>query len=140
MCRCECPERLSRPGLPHRTLREGTMRQARGLLLPLAFSASLLSGCSGRPDEQIQLAQKALNQAKEQHAAEFAPSEWKAAEQSWQEAQEVLGRERFSEATSLLIKAKARYEKARDVAKSKRGVVLKEVKGQQSAIDIRYKN
>ena len=69
-----------------------------------------LYGCGSRPDEQLALAQKAMDQAKEQRAAEFAPSEWRNAEDAWQKAQALLASESYGEAGTLFLRAKSRYE------------------------------
>jgi Domain of unknown function (DUF4398) len=99
-----------------------------------------LYGCGSRPDEQLALAQKAMDQAKEQRAAEFAPSEWRNAEDAWQKAQALLASESYGEAGTLFLRAKSRYERSRDIAKSKRDDVRKEVQGMESTIDLRYKS
>lgn len=106
------------------------------LSLPLAF---LLIGCSSRPDSDIALAEKAKAQAKEQRASEFAPGDWKSAEEAMSEAEAAIARERYGESRTMLLRAKSRYEKARDIAKGKRDVILIEVQNLQKTIDIRYK-
>jgi Domain of unknown function (DUF4398) len=97
-------------------------------------------GCSSRPDEQLALAQKAMDQAKEQRAAELAPSEWRNAEDAWQKAQALISSQSYGEAQTLLIRAKSRFERARDIAKSKRDDLRKEVQGMENTIDLRYKS
>lgn len=106
----------------------------------LASSLALLvAGCSSPPDEQMSLAQKAMDQAKEQHAAEFAPTEWRNAESAWQQARSLYDKQGYGEAGTLFVTAKSRYEKARNVAKSKRDAVLRDVQGLEKTIDLRYK-
>jgi hypothetical protein len=110
---------------------------------PAGFALYLtlgLYGCASKPDEQLGLAQKAMDQAKEQRAAELAPSEWRDAEDAWQKAQALLSSENYGEAGTLLLQAKSRYERARDIAKSKRDELRKEVQGMESTIDLRYKS
>ena len=52
------------------------MRQVSGLaLLTVLFLVTSGSACSSRPDEQMKLAEKAMEQAKEQRAEEFASRE-----------------------------------------------------------------
>ncbi len=104
------------------------------------FLGVIVSACSSRPDEQLNLTQKAMEQAKAEHASEFAPSDWEAAQQVWNQAQAVLEKQSYGEASMLLLKAKVRFEKARNVAKAKRDALLKEIGGQQKAIDLRYKS
>ena len=116
------------------------MRQVSGsALLTVLFVVTSGSACSSRPDEQIKVAEKAMEQAKEQRAEEFAQSDWANAQQVWEQAQSQLKNQRYGEAGTLLLRAKSRFEKARDIAKAKRDGVLKEVQGLQKAIDLRYK-
>ena len=105
------------------------------LCLTLAFY-----GCGSRPEEQLALAQKAMDQAKEQRAAEFAPAEWRNAEDAWQKAQALLASESYGEAQTLLVSAKSRFERAHDIAKSKRDDIRKEIQGMEGTIDLRYKS
>lgn len=115
------------------------MNRAR-ILGCLAFSLALLAaGCSSPPDEQMNLAQKAMDQAKEQHAAEFAPTEWRNAESAWQQAKSLYDKQSYGEAGTLFVTAKSRFEKARNVAKSERDAVLRDVQGLEKTIDLRYK-
>ncbi len=105
---------------------------ALGLVLLLCFL-----GC-GQPTEQIQLAQKAMDQAKEQRAEEFAAKEWNDAMQAWNQAQAALAKGSYSESSTALLRAKSRFEKARDIAKGRREDLLKQVTGLQKTIDLRY--
>lgn len=95
-------------------------------------------GCSSRPDAELKLALEAMEQAKGQHAAEFAAAEWKSGEEAWEQAHALLAKESYSQARMQLLRAKSRFEKARDIAKAKRDVVLKDVQGIQKEIDRRY--
>jgi len=106
-----------------------------GLYLSLAFS-----GCTSRPEEQLAAAQKAMDQANEQRAAEFAPAEWRNAQDAWQKAQGLLASQSYGEAQTLLVRARSRFERARDIAKSKRGDIRKEIQGMEGTIDLRYKS
>jgi len=116
------------------------MNKVSGLaLLTVLFLVTSGSACSSRPDEQIKLAEKAMEQAKEQRAEEFAQSDWANAQQVWEQAQSQLKNERYGEAGTLLLRAKSRFEKARDIAKAKRDAVLKEAQELQKAVDLRYK-
>jgi uncharacterized protein DUF4398 len=117
---------------------EGVMKHARRTCA-LALCLVFFGACSSKPVEQLNLAQKAMDQAKEQHAAEFAQNEWRAAEQAWEQAKQLYAKEQYGEAGSLFVTAKSRFEKARNVAKSKRDAVLREVQNMQKTIDLRYK-
>ena len=96
------------------------------------------AGCSSKPTEQLELAQKAMDQAKEQHAEEFAQADWKNAHQAWEDAQSLIAQQKYAESGSLLLRAKSRFEKARDIAKSKREDLRREIDGLQKTIDTRY--
>jgi len=116
------------------------MKQIPGLaLLTVLLLVASGSACSSRPDEQMKLAEKAMEQAKEQRAEEFAQSDWANAQQVWEQAQSQLKNQRYGEAGTLLLRAKSRFEKARDIAKAKRDAVLKEAQELQKAVDLRYK-
>jgi hypothetical protein len=81
-----------------------------------------------------------MDEAKEQHAEEFAATEWASAKQSWDQAQSALAKKDYTAANTLLLRAKMRFEKARDLAKGRRDELLKEVTGLQKTVDIRYGN
>ncbi len=112
------------------------MKNLNLILLPLVLVLFCIA--CGAPTEQIQNAQKAMDQAKEQRAEEFAPSEWATAKQAWDQAQSALARKDYGGANTLLLKAKSRFEKARDIAQGRREELLKEVTNLQKTIDIRY--
>ncbi len=96
-------------------------------------------GCSYRPTEQIERAEKAMAQAQEQHADEFSPNEWNSGMEAWNKAQEALDQERYSQASPYLLKTMEQFNRARDIAKGKREALLREIQGLQTTIDIRYK-
>lgn len=105
----------------------------------LALSLGIISySCASRPDEEVRLAQEAMAEAKEQHAAEFATSDWDSAMEAWNQADAMLKQENYSQTRTILLRAKSRFEKARDIAKSKRDLLLSETQGLQKTIDIRY--
>ena len=106
----------------------------------IALGIVLLLCCwaCGKPTQEIEATQKAIDQAKEQHPEEFAAKEWNDAQQAWTQAQAAIDAGNYSQATSLLLKARTRAEKARDLAKGKREELLKEVTGLEKTIDIRY--
>jgi hypothetical protein len=109
------------------------------LLILLVLILSICSvGCASKPTEQLQLAQKAMEQAKEQHAEEFAAADWKTAQQAWEDAQSLIAKQSYGEAASLLLRAKSRFEKARDIAKAKRDDLRREVENNRKTINVRY--
>jgi DNA repair exonuclease SbcCD ATPase subunit len=86
----------------------------------------------------MQLAQKAMDQAKEQRAEEFAPADWKTALQAWEDAHTLMSKQKYGEAGPLLLRAKSRFEKARDIARAKREDLRREIEGMQKTLDTRY--
>ena len=108
-------------------------------LVPLTFALSIsFLACSSPPTEQLEAARKAMQQAKEQHADEFASSDWKNAQQAWDEAQSLIAKQKYTDAGELLIRAKSRFDKARDIARAKREELRKDIEGKRKTIDIRY--
>jgi exonuclease VII large subunit len=111
-------------------------------LVSLLFLLSLalcLAACSARPTEQIDRAEKAKKLAADEHADFFAPDDWKAAETAYNDAQKKLEQEKYGDAQTLLLRAKVRYEKARDLAKGKRVDTVREIQGIQGTADARCK-
>jgi hypothetical protein len=98
----------------------------------------ILYGCSARPVEQIEQTEKTMEQAKAEFAEQFAPEDWRAAEEAWKEADAALQKESYGPATTLLLKAKTRYAKARDLAKNKRADAIREIKNFQKTAEIRF--
>jgi hypothetical protein len=107
------------------------------LILSLAF---LVWGCGSKPVEMIGKTEKAMQEAKEAHADFFAPDDWKAAEQAWDQASKLLDQQKWSEANTALLRASSRYIKARDLSKDKKEAFIKEVQGLQKTAEIRYKD
>jgi hypothetical protein len=106
------------------------MRRSCLLSLLLAVALTLLSaGCSTRPDEQIAQAEEGLKAAQEQHAEFFAPEDFSAARQAWDEANSKLKQEKYGDATLLLIKAHTRFHKAAEIAKGKKEDTTRQIKG-----------
>jgi hypothetical protein len=97
-----------------------------------------LAACAARPDDQIQQATAAREQAIEQRAEKFAAADWARAEEVWEEAQAQLAKESYSGLASLFLRAKSRYEKARDIAQSKREVLLKQIQEKQGILRAGY--
>ncbi len=106
------------------------------IILSLAF---VVFGCSAKPVDAIQRAEKAMQQAKAEHAEEFAPEDWKAGDDAWRTAQSNLDKEKWGDAGPLLLKAKTRFEKARDIAKGKREEAIRDIKNTQKLAEMRCK-
>ncbi len=106
------------------------------IVMTLAF---VIFACSGKPVEQIQLTEKAMQQAKDEHAEEFAPEDWKAADTAWRDAQTKIEQQKWGDSTTLLLKAKTRFEKARDLAKGKRAAAIQEIEGTKVTAEKRCK-
>jgi hypothetical protein len=116
------------------------MKHSRLFYLLLTTSlAFLVFACASRPVESIQKVEKAMAQAKAEHAEEFAPEDWKAGDDAWRSAQSRLEKEKWAESEPLLLKAKMRFEKARDIAKGKREEAIKEIKNTQKTAEMRCK-
>jgi hypothetical protein len=115
------------------------MRSLRSVPIVTAWLL-LCAACSSRPDEQLQLARTAMERAMEERAADFAPTDWSSAKEVWDEAQSALSKESFAEARTLLLRAKSRFEKAHEIAKSKRADFLREVEGLQRDLDTRFES
>ena len=116
------------------------MKCSRLFFLFLVLSLALLIfGCSSKPVEQIAKAEKSMELAKAEHAEEFAPEDWKAAEDAWRSAQARVSNQQYGEATTLLLKASTRFDKARTIAKGKREEAIKEIKNTQKTAEMRCK-
>jgi hypothetical protein len=108
-------------------------------ILPVLALVLLLAACSGRPEPQIARTEQALQQAKEERAEEFAPQNWGPAIEAYDQAQTMLAQKKWREATTLLLKAQAGFQKARDVAKVKRASYIRDVQSTQGAAEDRCK-
>jgi hypothetical protein len=102
------------------------------------FLVLLYSGCASRPDEQIKQATEAYNQAVDQRADQYAPSDWKSAKEIWDQANDQLAKQNYAAAATSFITARVRLQKARDVAKSERDSMLAQVKALQTGITTNY--
>ncbi len=102
------------------------------------FLIFLFSGCASRPDEQLKQATEAYNQAVDQRADQYAPSEWKSAKEIWDQANDQMAKQQYSLAATSLITARARLQKATEVAKSERDSMLTQVKALQANIAENY--
>ncbi len=111
------------------------------LLLCLALGVMLaltVCGCASYPEEQLKLAQTAMDQAKEQRAESFAAGNWEDAMKAWDEGQEHIKNGKYALAGPALLRAKSRFEKAAEIAAAKRDVVMKELLESQRTFNVRY--
>ncbi len=113
-------------------------RSIRVLIAACIFLVFLFSGCASRPDQQLKDATEAYNQAVDLRADLYAPSEWKSAKEIWDQANDQMTKQQYADAASSLITAKARMQKARDVAKSERESMQTQVKDLQSNVAANY--
>jgi len=114
------------------------MNSFRLSLLVGVLLVCLFPGCASRPDEQIKLAQDAMNQAIEQYADQYAPSEWNGAKELWDQGQAQLAKEQFASAGESFLRAKARFLKATEVAKAERESMHQQVMDILANLDTRY--
>jgi hypothetical protein len=103
-----------------------------------AIGSLTLFGCASKPDQQINLAQEAMDQAKAQEAATYAPYDWERGNYDWDMAQTLLQKHRYSEAEMVLIQATGDFNTARDVAKDRRQGLTNEISDLQKTIDLEY--
>jgi hypothetical protein len=102
------------------------------------FLVFLFSGCASRPDEQLKQATDAYNQAVDLRADQYASSEWKSAKEIWDQANEQLTKQQYSLAGTSLVTARARFQKAIEVAKSERESMQTQVKALRDNITSNY--
>jgi hypothetical protein len=94
-------------------------------------------GCSYQiPEAELKAAQQAMDQAKSLHAEDLAPSNWKEAMLTWEQAQAAIKEQK--PAKTLLLRAKSRFDKAVTIAKANGEGVKREVSEMQTTISERY--
>jgi len=106
---------------------------ALGVLLTLT-----LASCASYPDEQLKLAQAAMDEAQKVKAESFAAGDWESAKKAWDEGQALLAGSKYAQAGTMFLRAKSRFEKARDIATSLRERFLEDVRAAQHTLNIRY--
>lgn len=115
------------------------MRQSPRPTLVLGFLlAAGAAGCASYPEEQLKLAQAAMDEAGKLQAESFASANWEDAKKAWDEAQTQLEQKRYALAAASLARARSRFEKAREIARAKRATVLEEIKRSQLGINVNY--
>jgi hypothetical protein len=102
-----------------------------GILASIAFC-----GCQANPQQEIKVAQRAMEEAKDFHSEELAATEWKEAMQAWEEAQAALKKgdhpkDYFQKARSLFVKTIA-------AAQTRGAAMDKEINEVQKTINESY--
>jgi hypothetical protein len=101
--------------------------------------ALFFAACSGRPTDSIQRTEQAKAEAVAEHAELFAPDYWSAAEKAMQEANAKLDEKSYGDAGNLLLKARTNYNKAKELAQSKREEKIRIINGLQVTTGKRLK-
>jgi len=94
-------------------------------------------GCGYQnPEAEIKAAQTAMDQAKSVHAEDLAPSNYKEAMLTWEQAQAAVAEKK--PAKTLYLRAKSRFEKATTIAKANGEGIAKEIAEMQLTIGERF--
>jgi hypothetical protein len=80
-----------------------------------------------------------MDEARKAQADVYAVGDWNSANEAWDQAQSAMANARWAESRTLLLRARSRFEKAREIAKGRRDDTLREVQGLQRSIESRYK-
>jgi hypothetical protein len=103
-----------------------------------AIILGFLAACAGMPQVELDQAQAAKEEAEAERASLLASGDWEEAMKSWNEAQEQIGQKSYSQARTSLLTAKSRFQKARDIAASRREQIRNEAEGTKGTIALRY--
>ncbi len=94
-------------------------------------------GCSaGRPEAEINAAQKAMDNARSLHAEELATQNWNEAMDAWNQGDAAVKQGKPSK--TFFVRAKSRFEKTATIAKSQRDIVAQDISNMQMSIAERY--
>ena len=116
------------------------MKHARVFQLAMMLSLVVFfSACSGRPTDSIQRTEQAKAAAAAERADLFAQEYWSTAEKAMQEANVKLDEKDYGEAGNLLLRARTNYNKAKELAQSKREDLIKRINGTLVTIEKRTK-
>ncbi len=98
--------------------------------------AALLAsyGCSGSAEIEMTEAQDAMDHARSLHADKFAATDFKRAQEAWDNAQTAEKEGKTGKAKVLFTSAKIFFDKAADIAKSRRDALYRELDNMQIAI------
>ncbi len=111
---------------------------SRCILASGVFFALVCIGCASYPEEQLKLAQAAMDETLKYQPEVFAATDWRDAKKTWDDAQALLSQQKYGQAASLLVTAKSRLAKAGQIASKNREVVLREVTNAQQDITTRH--
>ncbi len=102
-----------------------------------ALLALLLAACAGRPQEELNRTQAAMEEARKERAPDFAQGDWEHAVEVWEEAQDLLKKEDYGKAALALNTARSRFVRARDISRSHREQFRAEAEDMQKTIGVR---
>jgi hypothetical protein len=101
------------------------------------FILLICHGCGGvNYEAEMKEAQQAMDKAKSLHGEDLAPSNWKEAMQTWEQAQ-AAAKEGKSSSKTIFLRAKNRFEKTSAIAKSSGDTMAKDIGSMQEAINTR---
>jgi len=102
-----------------------------GLILAVLLASY---GCSGSAKIEMSEAQDAMDYAKSFHADKLAPTDFQRAQEAWDNAQAADEEGKTGKAKVLYSSAKIFFDKAADIAKSRRDALYRELDNLQLAI------
>ena len=92
-------------------------------LISIALFAAVLIGCDTTAERELKRAEKAINEAQQANAEEYATEDYLAAELNLNEAVELAHNNRIQESRQAAIKAKLRAEDALRKAKERQNIL-----------------
>ena len=95
-------------------------------------------GCGGSSEVEMKQAQKAMDDAKNFHADDLAPTDFQQAQKAWDHALAAVREGKTATAKVLFVSAKIYFGKAADIAKAKRDALSRELSGMQLMIDSNF--
>lgn len=105
------------------------------LYISLILAILLASyGCSGSAKIEMTEAQNALDHAMSLHADKFAATDFQRAQEAWDNAQTADNEGKTGKAKVLYSSAKIFFDKAADIARSRRDALYQELDNMQIAI------
>ena len=114
------------------------MRYSKGFAAIGVFLGMFLVGCGSKKDLQFADARAAMEQARSQNAAEFAPMDWDKGMTDWNMAMAFVHMDRYVEAKAALVDAAANFNRAREISRNRRDGVIREVRELRTNIGNQY--